>query len=104
MRKNSKEEKETLAAEIRRILGVDNVRFEKLSKEELEITLNALRELMTMRRRVEGEVAEEPKGGLLGLGILPEIINRARQTAPQIRQELQSLVDEIIFTKGRKRK
>lgn len=82
--------KEELAAELRGLLGV-KVKFEKLTKQELEQVLAALKKL--------GEAAEPertPSDGPLGLGILPAFVEAAKRRVPEIRARARKLAESMI--------
>ncbi|MEM0232604.1 MAG: hypothetical protein QXL22_01135 [Candidatus Nezhaarchaeales archaeon] len=82
-------DKEKLAATLRKMLGVD-VRFEKLSKEELLKLLEAVNKLLGSLQSVSED------RGILGLGVLPIIRNEVEKILPQIRSEVRELVRETV--------
>jgi len=92
--------KEEIAAELRKILKVD-VKFEKLSADELRALLKAVRELA--ERAEEPEEPREEDKGPLGLGILPAIRDQIREIIPEIRAEVQKTVRDAVKNLRRQR-
>jgi len=90
--------KEELAGKLRKLLGVD-VRFEKLSKDELVQLMEAVEKLFEVEE-------EEGEGGPLGFGVIPAVREQIlRKVLPELRAEVRRVVDEAILgfrAKGKK--
>ncbi|MEM1557420.1 MAG: hypothetical protein QXI11_00900 [Thermoproteota archaeon] len=82
-------DKEEIAAALRKILRVD-IRFEKLSKDEL------LKLLEAINRLVESPQSTSEDKGIFGLGVLPTIRNEMKRILPQIRTEVKKFVRETV--------
>lgn len=89
--------KEDLAAKLRSILKVD-VRFEKLSRDELAKLLDAVRKLVEESMEKVADMGEDR--GPLGFGVIPSIRKQIMAMIPEVRREIQKVVDEIFFTSG----
>ena len=84
--------KEEIAASLRKVLGV-NIRFEKLSKDELYELARAIDKLLS---KIEKE-SEEKEAGPLGLGVIPAIREQLLRIIPEIRKEVRRTIEEAVF-------
>jgi len=91
--------KEELASLLRELLKVD-VMFEKLTYEELEKLLEAVKKLVekAVEETIEAERADK---GPLGFGVLPTIREQIKNIIPEVRKEFRKTIDEF-FEKLRK--
>jgi pilus assembly protein TadC len=90
--------KEELASALREILKVDIV-FEKLTVEELEKLLEAIKKLV--EKIAEETETEKEDRGPLGFGVLPTLREQIRRLVPEVRKEVRKTIDEF-FDKLRK--
>ena len=92
--------KEEIAAQLRKTLNV-TIKFEKLTKEELEELLNAIANLQS-KTMIEEESSEErttDRGGPFGFGIMPAV-QRIFQTAvsetvPLLEDRLRKRINDV---------
>lgn len=87
--------KEEIAAELRKLLGVD-IKFEKLSREELIQLAEAIDRLLEKAEKEELEEEKEEDMGPFGLGILPSIRKQVMKSIPMIRNEIRKIIDEAL--------
>lgn len=85
--------KEEIAASLRKMLGV-NVRFEKLSKDELYELVRAIEKLLS---KIEEEYEKEEDAGPLGLGVIPAIREQLLKILPEVRKEVRRTIEEAVF-------
>jgi len=83
--------KEEIAAYLRKVLKV-NVKFEKLSREELLELAKAVEAILGQREETKKEDA-----GPLGLGVIPAIREQLAKVMPEIRKEVRRAVEEVVF-------
>ncbi|MEM2270228.1 MAG: hypothetical protein QXP93_05345 [Nitrososphaerota archaeon] len=95
--------KEEMAARLRSVLGVD-VRFEKLSKDEIAVLLAKVSELKAAATAQQTQTTQRPMEGYFPFGIIPTLFERASAVIPVIREEIRKrtdeLIDEMIGTTG----
>jgi len=84
--------KEEIASFLRELLKVD-VAFEKLTLEELEKLLEAIKKLV---EKVAEEESEKVDKGPLGFGVLPAIREQIRAMIPEVRKEFRRTIDEFF--------
>jgi len=85
--------KEEIAASLRKMLGV-NIKFEKLSKDELYELVRAIEKLLS---KIQEEAEEGGEAGPLGLGVIPAIREQLFKILPEIRKEVRRTIEEAVF-------
>ena len=93
--------KEEIAARIRSLLGVE-IQFEKLKKDELELLLSKLEDVLKKEEKTQDTSVK-----MFPLGIIPYIADRVKsrvdtfinamaEKVPEMRQEIMKRVDALI--------
>ena len=85
--------KEELAGKLRALLNVD-VRFEKLSIEELYAVLHAVEKLTEKAQQVETVQQQIEDMGPFGFGILPKVRQMAQNLTTQIMSDVGERISE----------
>ncbi|MEM1944154.1 MAG: hypothetical protein QXE50_05855 [Nitrososphaerota archaeon] len=82
--------KDEIAGRLRTLLGVD-VKFEKLTLEELEALMDRVSKLLEAR---SGETQSRQE--IFPLGIIPAVFERVRTMMPQVREEILRQLDTLV--------